>query len=421
MVRVLGLVATILLIAGILSLFAPPTTGLFLLPLVALALYTVTTLLASPTGIMLGHRNLVADALAVLGFLSLSLYTLADESLRWLAIGFVLVFLSAGIASRKPEVKRQSLLGAFKIKGGSSVAIGLLTAIMLFGLYVVLFHQALLWVMLFASSPIAVIVLSGVVLVMILSYTGYLEADWFFEAAEGAHQFVEKILRMFRDSETVLLGISGILILYYTFSSLLGLPWLWDHYAVAKNWMEISVITISGVGTLFLSIIPLYIWYKIFVIRMANSSEHLPDWPPWLISLSSAAILSVLILPVLTYVPSFFGVQLSAVETLGSPGHQTLALFSSSVLFLLWVVITYSDEFLKRVLMAGPFFASVLAFGVYVYKNFVTLFLDYANELFVFVAEGTYVAAAMIMVLFIVSVLFFVSGFLSFLYEVWRD
>jgi hypothetical protein len=73
--------------------------------------------------------------------------------------------------------------------------------------------------------------------------------------------------------------------------------------------------------------------------------------------------------------------------------------------------------------MLVPFLSAIVFFGIYIYLYFASAFIYYATVLVSLVNAGGIQLAILptMFVMFALTIIFFVTGFVSFLYEIWRD
>jgi hypothetical protein len=193
---------------------------------------------------------------------------------------------------------------------------------------------------------------------------------------------------------------------------------------VLQDILIILAYIASTLGIIFLLVLPAVIWYKIFKIR--ESHEHLPDWKGWHVGLVLSCIVVYILLPVFKFTTigggELVGVNLtSSALDAGRLGNLHMVLGIAAGVFLVCTIIGGMHDYGRRVLMLGPFLAAAIFFGIYVYYYFISAFVYYASLLVRLLQEGMFSVIIPVLIIFAFTILFFVTGFFSFLYEIWRD
>jgi len=168
------------------------------------------------------------------------------------------------------------------------------------------------------------------------------------------------------------------------------------------------------VGTACLTLLPCYMWYKIFKIR-SKGHEHLPDWHSLVTAVVFASSAVALLNPVIAFFPGY-GIDQVGIEKVPAVTPYVFAVIVALLVFLIGIMNKYAN----KLLMVGPFLAGLIFYGFYIYYNFLSLFLYGANAVLRYMDTNQYAVPVVIFVSF-ATIVFYVTGYLSFLYEIWRD
>jgi hypothetical protein len=364
-----------------------------------------------------------------------------------LGIGILLaVSIYAGL---RIPVAKPSLLAVLKEEGKPRPMRILWVFLMLIGFFVIIFNLLFEWMTITNDAPL--IVLAVIVLgVLFLIHHIHLSFDEMLETLGNlGDDLYAKTIHLFMESRTILLGISGFLVLHlltdvgnYVAPSIFG--WYDTIYVkntagsheplfalisasltadMAQNAVIIAAYVLSTIGMIVLLSLPAVIWYKLFKLRSTGSHEHLPDWKGWHVGMVMALIAIYIITPVFDFTSlrdaDIVGVNLTtqAIDT----GKALFALGFGVAVLLGCMLISAVHDYGRRMLMILPFGAAVVFFGIYVYYYFSSSFLYYVTFLVTLIQRGEFLFVPIIFLLFMFTIVFFITGFLSFLYEIWRD
>jgi hypothetical protein len=367
-----------------------------------------------------------------------------------LVAGILLLLVVAVYASYKIGVRKPSILAVVHEDGPATVSRAFWVFLLLIGFFVMVFNLLFEWMTITNDTPllIALIVVVGVILFV---KHAHLRFDEILERiSDTGEQFYKRVLHLFMDSHTILLGISGFLVLHLLtdvgnfiapavfswYKTLYVMNAAGDHTplitmisaSLTGNLMQdvliVLVYIFSTLGLVFLLTLPAVIWYKIFKIR--ESHAHLPDWNGGVVGFILACIAIYLILPVFKFNTitggELVGVNVTSFALASARmGNISMALGVGLGIFLLCAIIGRLHDYGRKVLMLGPFLAAAIFFGIYVYHYFASAFVYYASLLVRLLQAGMFSVIIPVLIIFAFTILFFVTGFFSFLYEIWRD
>jgi hypothetical protein len=390
-------------------------------------------------GTMLMFYNTVVDNAAMLQTWSL-------------IIGFAILFLVSFFASYTIPVRQPSVLSVLHEEGKPHLLRPFWVLLLLVGFFVMVFNLLFEWMTITNDAPL--LVLGGMTLFVLYIVHHTFRFDSFIEhiGAIGG-DFYGKVTHLFMAQRTILLGISGFLVLHlitdignFIAPSLFG--WYTTLYqtqapgshdtvvsmvmsslgtSTSQNALIIAAYVLSIAGILLLLALPAIIWCKIFKMR-TSEGQHLPDWSKWQIGLSLAAVTVYFLVPVFTF-SSLGGGDLIGVNITSNPiaaadvPRVMMALGIGFGIFVLCVVLGMINDYVRRVLMLGPFGVTIVFFAIYIYHYFSSSFVYFSQLLVEILREGiaSYAVLPMLFAIFGFTVFFFIAGFFSFLYEIWRD
>jgi hypothetical protein len=129
-----------------------------------------------------------------------------------------------------------------------------------------------------------------------------------------------------------------------------------------------------------------------------------------------------IMLPVFSF-STIGGGDLVGVNITSSPVDTSKMIFALEVAALVFLVVLILGRniYFQKLAMLGPFGIATVFFGVYIYYYFASSFTYYSTVLISLLAAGSFALVPVLLVIFAFTILFFVTGFFSFLYEVWRD
>lgn len=397
------------------------------------------SLTAMPTGhngMMLMYYNSILQYAPVIQKVSLIL-----------GVG-ILLAVSIYAAYRIP-IRKRSVLGVLKEEGNPTPVRVFWVFIILMGFFVMVFNLLFEWMTITNDAPliaVAVVVLGA----MFFFSNIHLGFDEMIETLGNiGDDLYGKVLHLFMDSKTILLGISGFLVLHlltdvgnYVAPSIFG--WYETIYVrttggsheplyslisasmtadMVQNALTVAAYVLSTVGIILLLSLPAVIWYKIFRIRSTGSHEHLPDWKGWQVGLILGCITVFLIAPVFSF-SALREAEIIGVNLTTQPldvSRAGVALAAAGAVFLACALIGAAHDYARRVLMLGPLIGAAVFFGIYVFHYFTSSFIYYATQLVELGKAGEFWILPVLFVMFSLTIVFFITGFLSFLYEIWRD
>lgn len=370
-----------------------------------------------------------------------------------LLFGVALLLLIAVFVTLRLPIKRKSFVGLLdegeaRGKGIPLRFIVVFLALLFFSLFV--FNLVMEWLAVAIDAPILMVALA--VSVLLLTHHAHFSvgawADW---VTSFGTNFIEPFTRLFYRRSTVLLGVSGLLVLHLLteignfllpfvapmrdslYLSQLG-PGHDNVFALAIHefsgslFADTSLVLVTALVVLawfLLLAMPGYIWYKIFRLRHENNARHHPRFAPWLLALYYASLPIAFLVPLITFRRlehtglvgvDFFTRSFSASGALVS-AQQALLL----ALIIFVVVFVLGQFSIRRFLYVVPLLASIVFMGFYVFYFFMSSFAYYLYAgLGAFVLGSPVLGVVLFLFLFL-TIVFYISGYCFFLYEIIRD
>ncbi len=413
--------ALALLVVGTLHYFRGDAVEVPYRALLLVALFYLFHLV-SPSRILLGERIVPYDLLAVSGLILLAgavAFPLLELLARGTCViaGTLLLALACEIARNHP-LRKRSVLSALTREDASHARRAALAFLLLIGFFVAIFEPFVRATLSISSFPLARPIASALAILAVLQEQDIISSRLLRRAGVALNLAVARIEALFSERKTFLLGVTGLLVARFAVEVGRTLfPALAQAIASHPDPAAAAASAVSAAGMAILFALPPYVWYK--TVRVRESREHLPDWHGIVVSVALACIVCALVFPLVALSPSAAGgVEATLSEPTGSPA---LALGVALLVLLLCVIMGSIDDYLRRVLMVGPFFAALVFLGMYAYQAFVSAFVSSAGEALGYLSGVAALALPSLVLVFSVRALFFIAGYVSFLYEVWRE
>lgn len=391
--------------------------GLGILVLLALWLFSL-----SPTMLLFGQKRPVFDIpviIGVLGCASAGIFAVMETGASRFegpsAVFGILLLTGAGFGMSSSMIaQRESLLASLGFGGRASAIRVFLIAFLLCAMSILFVRPILLF-----FSDVSRFFLSAFFLLLTtLFFAGLgILGKPFFQFSRALHQRGIFIRGLFLKRSTIFLGLSLLLLAPFAIDTLFwSIPKsssLLGSATLSGEWLLVILYVVAIAGSLFLSLLPLWIWVVLCRLRKTSDDQHLPSWSPVAMAFSYAIIMAAFMVPGV-------GVQ----RWILSPGYLDqfspgLVLLSSLSIFSIVFLISSLSEMSRRILLGGPFLFAIIFLGAYSYARFVTVFA----ELMAIFSFPQLFPIAMPSLLFLsgISLAFSVLGYFGFLYEIWRD
>ncbi|MBR9703187.1 hypothetical protein GOV10_04065 [Candidatus Woesearchaeota archaeon] len=170
---------------------------------------------------------------------------------------------------------------------------------------------------------------------------------------------------------------------------------------------------------------PGYIWYKIFRLRHEKHRRHHPRFAPWLLGLLCASLLTAWLVPLISFqrleIEGLIGVDFLT-HSFSASGALISAQQALLLALIVFVVVFVAAQFsIRRFLYIIPILSSVIFMGIYVFYFFASSFAYYLYTGLGAFMTGSYVLSGLMFLFLLLTIVFYVSGYVFFLYEIIRD
>lgn len=367
---------------------------------------------------------------------------------------FVLLIWSFVAAVRVP-VRESSFVGLFdsgEAAGLARISARFLTifAVLVF-FFLFVFSLVMEWLAIAIDAPILMV---AIAVSLLLAYThrqAFTLGKWEEWVMSIGADFAEPFVKLFSSKKTVLLGLSGLLVLHLlTEIANYLLPFatpMRDRLYLAQLGAghenlflllgqefsgallhDVSLIAIGIVNViawLGLLAIPGYIWYKLFCLRNENHERHLPHFPPFFLALYTASLSAMLLAPLIWFRRLDEG-NLIGVDFFTRSYAESGAIFLpvGTMLFAIgvFVVVFFLAHFaIRRFLYLIPIISSILFMGIYSFLFFMSAFRHYLVSGMVALRFSHELLGIAFFLFLVYSAIFYTSGFIFFVYEIVRD
>lgn len=385
-------------------------------------------------------------------------------------IGGSLLIIIAYYMAAKLTVKTPSLMHVIHEEGVpksdfKKLERFIVTYLVIVFFFVVVFNLVMEWLAFAVDASLLMVGLMFYILTAFRRHSkGFNPSSFIYKVGEFGESFYESFIGLFQSPKKIFLGISGMLILHlltdfgsfilpyitgihdilyfsqlgieitsvtkmilYEFSLLSyhNLPLVLD---ILSKFMIIFIYCFSVLGMIFILVLPGYIWYKLY--HGGWFRLHRLD-----LSIYFMAVTAYILSPAFKVLP----IMLSSGGSIGLVGVKLILIpFSESSMFarivepfilqLLFTVlaiivvgvfvnwISRNFDSKEKVIIVGLILLN-LFFGRYIFLFFIDIVFYYSEILRVLVSNGSYFTAFYILLFFIVNVLFYIFGFIIFIFE----
>ena len=332
--------------------------------------------------------------------------------------------------------------------------------IILVGFYTIFFNLIMEWLTLVIDAPLVII---AVFLYIFKIREIEKEGDiGILKSAETADKFVEKFMSLFHTRKTLLLGISGMLVLHlitdigaFIIPYSLGTESIYSeelgvgHVALRVLFFQ-DISTLSSLtekalvflgylsntlGIIYLMIFPAFIWYVVYFNNISENAEVM-DFSAILISLFYS-LMTIFILRPAYLLRSFslgseggniVGVDIQTISILEA-GNNLKAIFGLALMIFIICFIISQVDFAKKILFFIMTISTVIFFGIYTYYFFSSLFKFYIFSITHLVSTleisiniiGQSILIFYNIMFLIITVFFYIGGYLSYVYNVFKS
>lgn len=302
------------------------------------------------------------------------------------------------------------------------------------------------WLAIAIDAPILMFAIIGSFLVIVRAHKKFSFGAWEEWVTHVGAEYVEPFMQLFTQKRTLLLGISGLLVLHLVtevFHYLLPfiLP-LRDplymaqlgpghdnlFFLVASNlsgslFVDAAMFFVAAANVIAwfcLLTMPAYIWYKIYRLRSEDHERHHPHFSPFVLGLFSACLVMLLWSRMIWFkrlsIEGLVGVDFTT--SLYASNPVPLVLVGLGVFVVVFLLAQFG---LRNFLYVIPLLSSVIFMGVYAYLFFLSSFENYLLAGLNAFAASSYGLGLVFFLFLLYTAVFYASGYLLFLYEIVRD
>ena len=290
------------------------------------------------------------------------------------------------------------------------------------------------WLALALDAPILVLALLVSVLLILLHKKSFSFEQW----EEWVTDFgsnIKPYIELFCNKKTVLLGVSGILVLHllveiftYIIPLLLPvtnqlyltqLPYDFVHlFSLVDSLWWYPLVLLNVFAWVCILAIPGYIWYKIYLFKTGRHGH--PSFSPLFLGVFFGSLVVALLNQMIWFsridAEGLIGVYFFGQAPTGDP-------VVSLMLFVGVFALTYffAQFSVKRFLYIVPVFLPLVFMGVYTWLFFESAFTYYLDVSLTAFMSSWYFLGFVLMLFLLLSSLFYISAFMFFVYEVIKE
>ncbi|MBW2997106.1 hypothetical protein KY349_02060 [Candidatus Woesearchaeota archaeon] len=464
------LILALLILGKLLAFFMviPPTLE-YVEKVIAIIAMCYLFYKASLTRIIFGRKKWAYDFMIVIAYILLSVKTVVgfiisaaeEESLVsgfygmvihnapmiektgfWIG-GLVLLVISYLLIYEK--VKKPCLLGIIheaKLveRAGQKIVRFLSIYLVLISIFVVVFMLAIEWLAVTVDAPIMMAIVFFDLFVIVKRGRGMKTESFLKKVSEASENFYSRFISFFHSRKTITIAITGLLVLHllidignfiipYTtglfypkyFAQLgaghnpLGFLMALDFAATDCIFMKIGIMLVylfNIIAVLMLFIGPAYAWYYFHHKKRVKIQNVM-----WLFFGSLVVfIMQPLFLLDEIRAPFVLGVDITT-QQIPQLANVPMVLLISVLVMGIFYILGRKD--IRRTAQVG-FMAVFVYFGLYLYYFFIDLAKYYTEAVVVMAQNNKYFIALHLLLFFVVTIMFYIGGYLMFLHEAIR-
>ncbi len=365
-----------------------------------------------------------------------------------LILGSVLILILAIYSAFSITVKKPSLMHIIHEEGKPNNLRKILeriivTYLVYIAFFVIVFNLITEWLVMAIDAPLVMISILFYLFIVIRHYEKFDINHLIYKVGKSGEKFYEKFISMFHYKNTILLGISGMLVLHLLTDALsfvihyilnfeetiylsqLGqghdaLPSLFLEQVKNKLALEqfslFFVYLLNTIGILSLLLLPSFLWYIAYTKNKFNIGKLK-------ISLILTSIFVFFISPI------FEIVRLTNKAILGVDIKTNLAknmLFNDffQVLFFALIfslMIFFLQSYYKKQILHIIIIKTILFFMYYIYLFFTSLSLYFIEIIRLLFTTSTFILSFHFFIIFIITILFYLAGFIMFIDEIIKE
>ncbi|MBS3097789.1 hypothetical protein J4209_03245 [Candidatus Woesearchaeota archaeon] len=376
--------------------------------------------------------------------------------------GLILIFISLYVALRL-EIKKPSLMHVIHEEGkparsiGSFIIRSLTIFFVLIAFFTIVFNLMTEWLAIAIDAPLLMIGVFFYLFVIIRHYQRFKTESLIYKLGNLGDDFYNHFVRLFHYKKTLFLAIIGMLALHlltdignflisyiFGFKNLLYFKTLGfeaGHLPVTALFIKDSssvpvivniallfVYIFNIIAMLFLLLMPAFVWY-----RLSKQKEVYVN--STILGLIFASLVSFLLMPVFSVkkitLESLVGVDIQTRSLLAVHGfidniiaNHYLAIVLVAILSLIAGVLAFSlsyDKKAKKDLFLTAATLGIIFFSYYIYHFFMSIYNYYIRNVTLLFGEGEYFLSLFFVLFAMSAIIFYIGGFLLFVYEIFRN
>ena len=364
-----------------------------------------------------------------------------------LIIGSISILLIA-LYSTKIDVRKPSLMRIIHEEGrpctiSKFIARFIIIYLVYIAFFVIVFNLVMEWLAIAIDAPLVMLGILFYLFIIIRHYERYDLEHFIYKIGKFGEKFYEKFISLFHYKRTIMLGVSGMLVLHLITDALsFILPYIFsikdslyfshlgqNHTALFSLFMEQSVnlsilnksslffiYILNVIGILFLLTLPAILWYSAFKRKELFFKK-----------ITLPLVLTSITMLILT--PIFSLIRLKNKPILGVDIQTSLAKniffdsFAHAILFglLLFISIYLLQNYFKKIILNMVIAKGMLFFAFYIYLFFTSLIIYYIETTRALFITSKYFMAFYFVIIFAINILFYIGGFIMFIDELIKE
>ena len=367
--------------------------------------------------------------------------------LYFLIIGSILILLIAIYSAFFIDVKKPSLMHIIHEEGKPNnlykFIIRIITIYLVYiAFFVVVFNLIMEWLAIAIDAPLIMLAILFYLFIVIRHYKKYSTETLLYKIGEFGEKFYEKFISLFHYKKTILLGISGMLVLHLLTDALSFIvPYIFilkdtlyfsqlgaGHDALIPLFLEqitsmpileqfslFFVYLLNTIGILILLLLPSFFWYIAFTKKKFNISKFKA-------SIIMTSISIFLIAPIFEITrltnKAILGVDIktSFASTIFNNFFQVL-FFAFIVFILTYLFLDNYKKYVLHIMMV----IILLFFTYYIYLFFTSLLIYYIDIIRTLFNTSRFILSLHFLIFFAINILFYVMGFIMFIDEIIKE
>jgi hypothetical protein len=372
--------------------------------------------------------------------------------------GMLILMYVAFRYATKLRIAQPSLMHVIKEEGvpPASYAKRLSRFLIIFALlnffFLAVFNLTIEWLGVAVDDSLIVLAVFFYLLLWLKYHNNFDPESLIFKIGNVGEEFYESFVKLFHSSAGILLGVSGMLVLHLlTDIGIFILPYITglseSIYLAGNEAMHRPLIGLIGhtgllfsdmnqvlgmadkisiailyalniIGISMLMLAPAYIWYLLF-------SKRPMEVPAWVIALFYAGLLTLVLAPAFSLgrmsSDLLVGVDITTQSILDTLIFQPSLPVIAALVAGAAVILLSMSQYLKDKLITGAMVTSIAGFGIYAYLFLMDTSSYFVRSILQNIHAGQIIIASYMLVLFSMTLVFYVGGYFMYVYEIYRS